>query len=148
MVWAFRKNLISWRHVQEYSLQRLSDSELFFEVFELSKLNNDNLWKRDDILEKLKNSETSDLENTKIKWLIVLLSSLVNQQNSIIDPTLEIEDIAYKFNFPIVLDELIRWKPALDNVGSPETFSRNNNYKNYYDCILEKIKFYFLQLKI
>ncbi len=114
LLYGYRHRFLGWQQVVDFATKQTANDNPI--VFDLACVTKDGTWQVGDLLDKLANQEgEADEQETKDKWLFLVLSWLYDNRRKFEDPLGVVEEIFSDFDYPVRLKTFIRFIPPKKN---------------------------------
>jgi hypothetical protein len=127
LLWGYRRSFLSWRdlvHAAEKKVAEGSSNDL---EIELASVDKESVWKVSELAERLAAKDDGTQNQSKMKWLFLVLAWLFEKRFELDDPLGKVEEIYADFDYPSEIESFVRYMPPTDGYA-PQEHSKEENY--------------------
>jgi hypothetical protein len=136
-LWGYEHQLVGWSGVVALAQHRLCSHSTLSEI-ELSGLDKSQTSRIGELLRELAGDANQEHEATALKkWLYLVLAWTLDQKARLTDPLAQVEAIYADFDYPIEIENFVRYMPVTYNYDPMQHSSEENenrlfdHWKNY-----------------
>jgi hypothetical protein len=126
VVWAYHRNILTWKDLVAFADSKVLSGDFDPYEMEISLLGKDNITSIAELAETLAKRDNERLEDTRNKWLFILLSWIFENRNNLDDPLALVEDVYADFDYPTEIQSFVRYMPATDGYDPRKHTSEEN----------------------
>jgi hypothetical protein len=144
-LWGYEHQMIGWSGIVDLAKDRLCASSDRREI-ELSCHGKSETPQIGELLRDLAASELDEQESTSVKkWLFLTLAWIFDQKDRIDDPLGDVEKVYADFDYPIDIENFVRYMPVTDSYDPRQHGGQQNenrlftNWKEYLDATWREV---------
>lgn len=114
-LWGYERNMLSWSGIVDLAkAMKFSTTDMC--VVELSYLDKSTTYKIGDLLREIAATEIEPADSISIKkWFFLTLAWTFENKSRIDDPLGEVEKIYADFDYPVEIENFVRYMPAVNS---------------------------------